>query len=119
MCNYLPPSLIWYELNNLFAKTNMPIEEVKENIAIIQEQIEKGFLEIYPPSSTLLIKANEISSIPIPTGNGYLSSLDATFHALAILQGAIFITADTNHYRKTKGIKELEDSIILLKDYYL
>jgi len=113
----LAPSLIWYELNNLFVKTQMPIKEVKENIAIIQEQIERGILEIHHPSSSLLIKANEIAKIPIPTGRGYLSSLDATFHALAILQGATFITADEKHYKKTKGIKELEKSIILLRNF--
>jgi len=33
---------------------------------------------------------------------GYISSFDATFHALALLKNAIFMTADEKHIRKVQ-----------------
>lgn len=35
---------------------------------------------------------------------GYISSYDASYHALAIELGAIFVTADKPHVRRTENL---------------
>jgi len=42
-------------------------------------------------------------------------TFDATFHALAVLMEAVFITADEKHYNKTK---DLIGSVVLLENFY-
>ncbi|HIE00091.1 MAG TPA: PIN domain-containing protein [Thiotrichaceae bacterium] len=110
----LAPELTCYELTNVLNKAAMPLAEVKEHLLFFEEQIKNETLTIIPYSLEILNKASEIASIDTK-GQGYISSFDATFHALAILMNAIFITADKSHYRKTK---DLVGSIMLLENFY-
>jgi len=107
------PSLIWYELGSVFSKMQMPREKSEENFAEFEEQIRMGIIKIIPPSLEVINKADEIANVDTQ-GQGYISSFDATFHALALLKEAIFITADEKHIRKVQKIKELSDSIQFL-----
>ena len=63
-------------------------------------------------SRGLMSKALEIATYG-HNKSGYPSIYDAIYHALAIINGCDFITADTKHYAKTKKlghIRLLQDS---------
>jgi len=91
----------------------MSLDEVKKYLLFFDKQIQKGIITIVPYSLEIQTKAAEIASIDTQ-GKGYISSLDATFHALALIENAVFLTADGKYYNKTK---DLVGSILHLKDF--
>ena len=91
----------------------MPLEEIKKYLQFFEEQIKNKTITIVPSTLKILNKAAEIANLDTQ-GKGYISSFDATFHALALLKTAVFITADKRHYNKTK---DLIGSILLLEDF--
>jgi len=107
------PSLTLYELNNALVKESDLTEEVLAALEILQRQVKKKIIKIVQPSLTILKKAAEIAMIDTK-GQGNISAYDATFHALALLKKATFITSDEKHYNKTK---DLIGSVILLEDF--
>ena len=109
----LAPELTCYELNNVLAKAPISLEEIEEHLYLFEEQVKNETLTVVPYSLEILKKAAEIATIDTQ-GMGHISSFDATFHALALLNNAVFITADGKHYNKTKG---LIGSILHLKDF--
>ncbi|KHD06011.1 hypothetical protein PN36_21595 [Candidatus Thiomargarita nelsonii] len=114
MKNILAPDLTCYELISVLTQADIPLSEVKEHLLFFEELVENGVPTIVPYSFEILNKASEIASIDTK-GQGYISSFDATFHALALLMNAVFITADESHYRKTN---DLVGSIVLLENFY-
>jgi predicted nucleic acid-binding protein len=109
----LAPELTCYELNNVLAKAPISLEEIKEHLCLFEEQVKNETITVVPYSLELLKKAAEIANIDTQ-GMGHISSFDATFHALALLNNAVFLTADGKHYDKTK---DLIGSILHLKDF--
>jgi predicted nucleic acid-binding protein len=109
----IAPELTCYELNSFLTQANMSLDEIKEYLLFFDKQIQKGIITIVPYSLEIQTKAAEIASIDTQ-GKGYISSLDATFHALALIENAIFLTADSKHYDKTK---DLVGSILHLKNF--
>ena len=100
----IAPSLIWYELNNSFVVNEGSLEDVKFYMNVFREQVQSGLVEIFSSSSQLLLeKTVELANLDTG-GQGHISSYDATFHALAILENAIFLTADKKHFRKTQKL---------------
>jgi predicted nucleic acid-binding protein len=96
----LAPSLILYELNNALICQGFSQDEVHECLIAFDQQIEDKVIEIIPPTLQLLNKTIEIALLDTQN-QGYISSYDATFHALALLRNAVFLTADKKHYQKT------------------
>lgn len=72
-------------------------------------------IEILEPDENLLRRAEAIASMDTQ-GQGHISSFDATFHALAIMSDATFVTSDQSYVRKTKA---LLGSVELLQDMTL
>ena len=107
------PDLTWYELNSVLTKAQLALEDIQRHLFVFQELVHNGVIEIVPFSLVLLNKAAKLASMDTQ-GKGYISSFDATFHALALLKKAIFITADKTHYNKTK---DLIGSVIQLEDF--
>lgn len=70
---------------------------------IFRQQVDVKLVKIFPPSKELLEKSVELANFDTK-GQGHISSYDATFHALAILENAIFLTADKKHVRKTEKL---------------
>lgn len=99
----LAPELTCYELNNVFAKAPISLEEIKEHLCIFEEQVKNETIAVVPYSLEIPKKAAEIANIG-SQGMGHISSFYATFHALALLNDAVFITADGKHYDKTKDL---------------
>lgn len=109
----LAPTLIFYEIINSFVSNGYPEKEILENSEAFHEIADLKIIEIKNPSLEALNKAVEIANTDTK-GQGYISSYDATFHALALLENAVLITADKKHYQKTKN---LVGSVMLLKDF--
>ncbi len=109
----LAPTLIFYEMVNSFVINGYTATETKTNIEAFYEITDSGIINIKNPSSKTSIKSTEIANTDTK-GQGYISSYDATFHALAITEKATFITADKKHYQKTKDII---GSVLLLDNF--
>lgn len=97
----IAPELTWYELNSVLTKAQLPLEDIQRHLFVFQAQVDNKIIEIIPSSLEILNQAAEIASVDT-RGKGYVSSFDATFHAIALLENAVFITADRTHYNKTK-----------------
>lgn len=108
----IAPSLIYYELTNALISSGIKESDVKNVIDLFQDLESNNIITIVAPDCALLKKAVEIACLNTG-GYGYISSYDAIFHALALLQKAIFLTADKKHYTKTR---EIVGSIQLLED---
>ena len=79
----------------------------------ITTAIVNGIEHVFPPSRELLKKAREIANTEVK-GYGYVSSYDAIFHALALMEKGILLTADRKHYLKTR---DLIGSVKMLEDF--
>jgi predicted nucleic acid-binding protein len=109
----LAPSLILYELNNVLVKERATYEDVSAALAIFNKYIEQDKIKIISSDILLLNKAAIIATTDT-AGQGYISSYDATFHALALQENAVFLTADKSHYEKTK---DRIGSVLLLESF--
>ena len=95
------PSLLLYEINNVFVSKGVSGEPYNQAIRTVMEWVQSGLLIISEADEDLLRRAQAVASIDTQ-GQGYISSYDATFHALAIRLGATFLTSDQAYVRKTK-----------------
>ncbi len=105
------PTLTSYEVLNVLVKENIPNEEIQAHLLMLKDYTDAKILNLVDSSERLALKTLEIATMDTK-GKGYISSYDATFHALAILQQSIFLTADKKHYEKTKDIV---GSVLLLE----
>ena len=96
----IAPPLLLFEVNNALVKSSMSADDRNASLDELFGLIEDGALTIRPYSSALLKKAGEIADLE--TGGGYVSSYDASYHALAVIEDAVFLTDDQAHIRKTK-----------------
>lgn len=104
----LVPSLFLYEVLSITSVSNFPTEQAFELIT----QYQKANLEIVELDQSCILKAIEICE----TGHqksGFPSFYDASYHALAIVNNCIFITADNRHVSKTLQFGH----IVLLKNW--
>jgi predicted nucleic acid-binding protein len=109
----LAPSLMLFELNNVFVKNCMAGAEYDDAISELMRWIGDGHLTVRAPDEDLLRAAATIASMDT-RGQGHISSFDATFHALALRENATFLTADAAYVRKTQT---LIGHVILLSDF--
>ena len=109
----LAPSLVLYELNSVFVKNGMVGQEYDNAIRETMRMIGANNLVIREPTEGLLREAARIASLDTH-GQGHISSFDATFHALALQEGATFLTADAAYVRKAKA---LVGRVMLLSEY--
>jgi predicted nucleic acid-binding protein len=109
----LAPSLMLFELNNVFVKNSMAGAEYDNAVSELMFWINEGHLSVRAPDKDLLSAAAAIASMDT-RGQGHISSFDATFHALAIREGAVFLTADAAYVRRTQT---LIGHVILLSDF--
>jgi len=108
------PTLTSYEVLNTLVKEKIPNEEIQEHLLMLKDYTEAKIINLVDYSETLALKTLEIATIDTK-GKRHISSYDAMFHALAVLQQGIFLTADKKHYEKTKDII---DFVLLLDDFF-
>ncbi len=94
----IAPDLLFLEAINTAQRCGIPIDEVA---ALLKAQ--KYLMEIRPITHAEQQKAIELIKMGHPN-SGYPSIYDALFHAMAICNNALFVTADHRHYAKTKQV---------------
>lgn len=106
------PSLLLYEFNNALVSKAVTGTYYDTAITALMGWVRSDVIAVVEPDETLLRRAEAIASMDTQ-GQGYISSFDATFHALALIRGGTFVTADAAYVRKTKS---LIGSVELLQD---
>lgn len=92
----LAPDLLYLEVINTAQRCGVPIDAVVELL-----EVQKYLLEMRAVSDAERKKAVQI----IAQGHeksGYPSIYDALFHAMALCNQAVFVTADKRHFAKTQ-----------------
>ncbi len=94
------PSLARYELLSGLTKGLHSATEAKRHLQHYDTLVKHDLITEHPPSQELILAANVMAFIDTKH-QGYISSYDASFHVLAIALGAVFVTADEAHVRRT------------------
>lgn len=94
------PSLLLYEIASVFSKEQCDAATAKRALSETVALVEANVINLIEPDETALQEALAMAAFDTG-GQGHISVYDATFHALAILNGATFITADKKHYNKS------------------
>ena len=95
----LLPSLLLDEITEVLCGNLNDLDVVQQHLHYIEKLIAENILHIVVPNTEVRIKAIEIAR----TGNnksGYPELTDSLYHALAILNDAVFITNDIKHISK-------------------
>lgn len=99
----LAPSLLLYELNNVLISKGIKGAEYAAAVSALMEWVRARVINVVEADEDLLRRAEVIASIDTQ-GQGYISSYDATFHAPALREGAVFVTSDEAYVRKTRDL---------------
>ena len=109
------PSLVMDEITEVLCGNMDNISDVESHLKYIEKMAESGALNIIVPNSKTRMKAIELAR----TGNrnsGYPELTDCLYHALAIMNHAVFITNDKKHIAKARhfghisGLSDYEHS---------
>ncbi len=107
----IAPSLIAYEVVNVLNKVAISRKEKNKILSLLYSLFDTNIL-LVEPSLKHLAKAMDITNSGHQK-SGYPSLYDSIYHAIAIVDNCLFITADKKHYSKTKQLGH----ITLLKDF--
>lgn len=94
------PTLLLYEVNNALISKGVRGHDYDQAITLIVDWVREGYINIVEASEELLRRTEAIASMDTQ-GQGHISSFDATFHALALMSDATFVTSDQSYVRKT------------------
>ena len=103
----LVPSILIDEITEVLCGNLNNLEEVQWHIRYLETLAKQEVLHIVIPNSAVRMKAIEIAK----TGNsksGYPEITDCLYHALAILNDAVFITNDKKHISKVKAYGHIQ-----------
>ncbi|MBF0289297.1 MAG: type II toxin-antitoxin system VapC family toxin [SAR324 cluster bacterium] len=95
----LAPQLLYYEVIATAQYYKLPIDSVSQ---LLNQQI-KYNLPLIETTEKHRSKAIEIVQMGHPP-SGYPSIYDAIFHAIAVIENGIFVTADRKHFVKANTI---------------
>jgi len=93
----LAPTLFRYEVFEVARRKNTPLVMVNKLIELQQQTL----LRLVEPGIEHILKAEEIASCG-HSKSGFPSMYDSIYHALAIIEGGSFLTADARHAAKVK-----------------
>ena len=96
----LIPSLAIYDVLGVLIREISDPEEYDRHLSVFFGLIDEGLFQVVEGNAALMGKATTIARTDTKS-QGHVSLNDATFHALAFMNDAVFITADIKHHRKT------------------
>ena len=99
----LAPSLLFYEAFSVALHYSVPFEEVHELFAV---QRAAG-MRLVEPTLEVLHRARIIATSG-EDGAGPPSLQDSIYHALAVVEGGVFITADAKHFAKASQFGQIQ-----------
>ena len=102
----LAPDLLYLEVINTAQRCGVPIKSIVDLL-----EAQQYLLDMRAVTDTERKKAIQIMTNG-HIKSGYPSIYDALFHAMALCNNAIFVTADKRHYAKTQSL----GSICLLSE---
>jgi len=106
------PSLALDEITEVLCGNLNQITDVERHLKFIEKMAEADVLSIIVPNIQTRMKAIEIARSGNPK-SGYPELTDALYHALAIMNDAVFITNDKRHIAKVAVFGH----IAMLSDY--
>lgn len=102
------PSLLLDEITEVLCGNLDNIEDVRKHLKYIEHLAKDEAINIVVPNCNVRMKAIEIARTGTPK-NGYPELTDSLYHALAILNGAIFVTNDKKHISKVKKFGHIQE----------
>ena len=101
------PSLLLDEITEVLCGNVNNLDEVQGHLRYLETLAKQEVLHIVIPNSAVRMKAIEIAR----TGDqksGYPEITDCLYHALAILNDAVFITNDKKHISKVQSYGHIQ-----------
>lgn len=101
------PSLLLDEITEVLCGNLDNLQKVKQHLLYLEQLVNEKVLLVVVPSLAIRMKAIEIAR----TGNsksGYPELSDSLYHALAIVNDAIFVTNDFKHVAKVNRFGHVE-----------
>ncbi len=95
----IAPSLFLDEITEVFCGNLDDLQKVRQHLLYLEQLVNERALLIVVPSLDIRMKAIEIARTGHPK-SGYPEFSDSLYHALAIINDAIFVTNDSKHVAK-------------------
>ena len=102
------PDLILYEVAQIAVKIGIPLDQV---ISLFEDHI-STLIELKTPDRFAWLQSEKICQSGHEK-SGFPSMYDSIYHAMAIIEDGVFLTADRRHHAKSKEFGH----IALLKDW--
>jgi predicted nucleic acid-binding protein len=101
------PSLLLDEITEVLCGNLDDLQEVRQHLLFLERLVNEKVLLIVVPSLAIRLKAIEIARTGSPK-SGYPELSDSLYHALAIVNDAIFVTNDSKHVAKVNRFGHVE-----------
>jgi len=101
------PSLLLDEITEVLCGNLGNLQKVQKHLLYLEQLINEKVLLVVVPSFAIRMKAIEIARTGNPK-NGYPELSDSLYHALAIVNDAIFVTNDFKHVAKVNRFGHVE-----------
>ncbi len=101
------PSLLLDEITEVLCGNVNNLDEVQGHLRYLETLAKQEVLHIVIPNSAVRMKAIEIARTGNPK-SGYPEITDCLYHALAILNDAVFITNDKKHISKVQSYGHIQ-----------
>ncbi len=102
------PSLLLDEITEVLCGNLDNLKDVKRHLGYVEKLAKQETLHIVVPNTEVRMKAIEIARAGNPK-SGYPELSDSLYHALAILNDAVFITNDTKYISKVKKFGHIQE----------
>ncbi len=102
------PSLLLDEITEVLCGNLDDIDDVQNHLQYIEHLAKEEVINIIVPNCNVRMKAIEIARTGNPK-SGYPELTDSLYHALAVLNGAVFVTNDKKHISKVKQFGHIQE----------